>query len=258
MKEIKTFEDKTIIIVGSTGLLGKSLVEHFLKLEANVVGVDFKKGPLKKQEKKYLGNSFSAIYGDITDLRSIKTIINKTAKKFNGIDAAVNVAYPKNKAYGTKLWDVSLNNFSDNLKLHLGGYFLFMRECAKYSIKEDKKFSLVNFSSIYGLIQPNFDLYKETSMTLPVEYVAIKSGIQSLSKYFSSYTKGSRFRVNCVCPGGILDGQDEVFLKKYNSYARTKGMLDSKDINGVTAFLCSDESEFICGQDIVVDDGFSF
>ena len=126
MKEIKTFEDKTIIIVGSTGLLGKSLVEHFLKLEANVVGVDFKKGPLKKQEKKYLGNSFSAIYGDITDLRSIKTIINKTAKKFNGIDAAVNVAYPKNKAYGTKLWDVSLNNFSDNLKLHLGGYFLFM------------------------------------------------------------------------------------------------------------------------------------
>ena len=121
MKEIKTFEDKTIIIVGSTGLLGKSLVEHFLKLEANVVGVDFKKGPLKKQEKKYLGNSFSAIYGDITDLRSIKTIINKTAKKFNGIDAAVNVAYPKNKAYGTKLWDVSLNNFSDNLKLHLGG-----------------------------------------------------------------------------------------------------------------------------------------
>ena len=37
-----------------------------------------------------------------------------------------------------------------------------------------------------------------------------------------------------------------------------KRMLDSKDINGVTAFLCSDESEFICGQDIVVDDGFSF
>ena len=51
MKEIKTFEDKTIIIVGSTGLLGKSLVEHFLKLEANVVGVDFKKGPLKNKRK---------------------------------------------------------------------------------------------------------------------------------------------------------------------------------------------------------------
>ena len=54
-----------------------------------------------------------------------------------------------------------------------------MRECAKYSIKEKRDFSLVNFSSIYGLIPPNFDLYKGTKMTLPAEYVAIKSAIQS-------------------------------------------------------------------------------
>ena len=110
-------------------------------------------------------------------------------------------------------WDISLNNFSDNISRHLGGYFFFMRECAKYSIEEKREFSLVNFSSIYGLIPPNFDLYKGTNMTLPAEYVAIKSAIQSLSQYLSSYTKGSKFRVNCICPGGVLDGQDKLFLK---------------------------------------------
>ena len=104
---------------------------------------------------------------------------------------------------------------------------------------------------------PRFDIYKNTDMTLPVEYAAIKSALQHLSLYVSAYTKNSRFRVNCVSPGGILDGQNESFLNKYNFSSRTKGMLDPEDIIGTVAFLCSDSSRYICGQNIVVDDGFS-
>ena len=93
-------------------------------------------------------------------------------------------------------------------------------------------------------------------MTLPAEYVAIKSAIQSLSQYLSNYTKGSKFRVNCICPGGVLDGQDKLF-KKIQFFCSLKGMLSPEDINGLTAFLCSDDSKYIRGQNIVIDDGFS-
>jgi NAD(P)-dependent dehydrogenase (short-subunit alcohol dehydrogenase family) len=257
MKEVSNLNNKSIIILGSTGLIVKSIVESFLELGADVIGVDLNDSLLKKQEKKFKDNSFKTICADITNLRQIRSLINSSSKKFKGIDAAVNVSYPKNKAFGTDLWDITLDNFSDNISRHLGGYFLFMRECAKYSIKEKRDFSLVNFSSIYGLIPPDFGLYKGTEMTLPAEYVAIKSAIQSLSKYISSYTKSSKFRVNCICPGGVLDGQDKLFIKRYNSLAHTKGMLNPKDITGLTAFLCSDDSRYIRGQNIVIDDGFS-
>ena len=132
-----------------------------------------------------------------------------------------------------------------------------MQQCAKYSLDNSEKFSLVNFSSIYGVIPPKFDIYEGTSMTLPIEYAAIKSAIQHISRYLAVYTKGSKFRVNCISPGGLLDKQDPIFIEKYNAQSLSKGMLDPEDLMGTILFLCSDLSEFICGQNIIVDDGFS-
>ena len=89
----------------------------------------------------------------------------------------------------------------------------------KYSIDNEIKFSLINFSSIYGVISPKFDIYKDTNMTLPVEYAAIKSSLIHLTSYLTAYTKGSFFRVNSIAPGGILDDQDSKFLKKLEGRA---------------------------------------
>ena len=58
-----------------------------------------------------------------------------------------------------------------------------MQICAKYSLSSNQKFSLLNFSSIYGNIAPRFEIYENTDMTTPVEYVAMKSAIQHLSQY---------------------------------------------------------------------------
>ena len=51
------------------------------------------------------------------------------------------MSHIQNKAYGTDLWNISLNNFSDNISRHLGGYF-FSREC-KIFIKEKEIFRLL-------------------------------------------------------------------------------------------------------------------
>ena len=57
--------------------------------------------------------------------------------------------------------------------------------------------------------------------------------------------------------GGILDKQPESFLKKYNSSCQNKGMLVAGDITGALMFLLSDQSKYINGQNIIVDDGWS-
>ena len=64
-------------------------------------------------------------------------------------------------------------------------------------------------------------------------------------------------RVNAISPGGILESQEEEFLKNYNNYCLTKGMLNSEDLNGTLVYLLSDGSKFVNGQNLVVDDGFT-
>jgi NAD(P)-dependent dehydrogenase (short-subunit alcohol dehydrogenase family) len=93
-------------------------------------------------------------------------------------------------------------------------------------------------------------------MSSPVAYSAIKAGVVHLSRYLAKYLKGANIRVNCISPGGILDNQNEIFLNQYKDVCLNKGMLDPSDICGALIFLLSDYSEFINGQNIIVDDGF--
>ena len=64
-------------------------------------------------------------------------------------------------------------------------------------------------------------------------------------------------RINSISPGGILDGQPKEFLKNYEASCNSKGMLDSRDLLGALIFLLSDESQFMTGQNLIVDDGWS-
>ncbi len=250
-------DNQTILIMGAAGRLGQVIAQEVLNNGGNVIAVDqdtpsFEEFKSQHRQKKQM----IYVNGDITQVTSIQMAIEAAARQFGKIDGAVNTAYPRNSNYGRDFLEVTHDDFSENVSLHLGGYFLFMQQCVKYALKEKMKFSLVNLSSIYGSIAPRFSIYSDTKMTMPVEYAAIKSGLQHLVKYVTAYTKGSKFRVNCVSPGGILAGQDERFLSRYDSHCREKGLLEPKDIVGSIIFLLSDASEFICGQNIIVDDGF--
>ena len=106
-----------------------------------------------------------------------------------------------------------------------------------------------------GVVVPKFENYEGTSMTSPIKYSAVKSGIISMTRWLAKYYKNKNIRVNCVSPGGVLDQQPQSFLDKYRASCTSKGMLDPTDVAGTVLFLLSDQSKYINGQNIVVDDG---
>ena len=140
--------------------------------------------------------------------------------------------------------------------MNLGGYFLTSQQFIDY-FKQQGNGNIINISSIYGVVTPRFEIYKDTDMTTPIEYAAIKSALINLTKYMSKYFKGSNIKFNSVSLGGILNNQPQSFLSAYKSYCNDKGMLDPEDINGVIIFLLSNSSRYINGQNIVIDDGFT-
>lgn len=253
----RQLENKTILIAGAGGLLGSHLVPAILAQGGKVIASDINQEMMAKRLVKLgvdIKHKHLTLAGlDVTSEKSVKSFFSEHVE----IDGAVNTTYPRNKTYGKHFFDVSLDSFNDNLSLHLGSAFLFTQQCASYFKKHETPFSLVNISSIYGVVAPKFEIYDNTSMTMPVEYAAIKSAIQHLSKYAATYIHDSRFRVNCVSPGGISDHQPEPFLNAYKAQTHGAGMLEASEVIGSILFLLSDNARFLTGQNIIIDDGFS-
>lgn len=254
----KLLESKTIVVAGAGGLLGTRLVPALIKQGAKVIAADIHVEAMCERLSS-LGvdlqnEKLSCCELDVTKEESVKAFFSQQAQH---IDGAVNTTYPRNKTYGKHFFDVSLDSFNENLSLHLGSAFLFTQQCAAYFKLQQQPFSLVNISSIYGVVAPKFEIYNNTPMTMPVEYAAIKSAIQHLNKYVVSYLNDSRFRINSVSPGGIFDHQPKAFLQAYKEKTHGAGMLDVEEVVGSVLFLLSEQSRYVTGQNIIVDDGFS-
>jgi NAD(P)-dependent dehydrogenase (short-subunit alcohol dehydrogenase family) len=167
---------------------------------------------------------------DINSKESIQSAIGYLDEKYHRIDALVNNAYPRNKNFGRHFFEVEYEDFCENTNLHLGGYFLTSQQFSQYFIQKNSG-NIINISSVYGVMTLRFEIYKDTEMTVPVEYAVIKSALIHLTKYMARYCQGKGVRINTISPGGILDRQAQPFLDKYKNNCSEKGMLDKQDLN---------------------------
>lgn len=249
-------KDKVVVITGGCGLLGKTFVEAVLKNNGTVIAADINDEQLKKLKTDITSDKLFTVKIDITSESSVKSAIAEIKTKCGRIDAVVNNAYPRNKAYGNDLEKVTYKDFCENIDMHLGGYFLCMQQFSLF-FKEQGHGNIISMGSIYGVVAPKFEVYEGSGFTMPVEYAAIKAGIIHLTKYFVNYYAGKNIRFNCISPGGIENGQPAEFIKKYNEHGVSKGMLNREDICGTLVYLLSDESGYINGQNLIVDDGWT-
>jgi NAD(P)-dependent dehydrogenase (short-subunit alcohol dehydrogenase family) len=194
-------KDKVIVVTGGAGLLGRRFVKAVVDNGGIGIIADINPETGKRCEDELSAElnakgkvAFFPL--DITSKESIQTLIKDVKQKFGKIDGLVNNAYPRNKNYGRSFEDVTYEDFCENLSLHTGGYFLMMQQLGLY-FKEQGSGSIINMSSIYGVIPPRFEVYEGVKFTMPVEYAAIKSAIVHLTRYAAKYFKKSGGQGKC-------------------------------------------------------------
>lgn len=252
---------KVIIITGGGGLLGKTFSRACAETGYSVIIADINDEMGTKTASEIIqathNKNVRYHHCDITNDADVKDIIGYCKDEFGTISALVNNAYPRNKNYGRVFEDVTYDDFCENVCMHMGGYFNISKWVAREMMVQ-KSGNIINMASIYGFAAPRFEVYDGTSMTMPVEYAAIKGGIINLTKYLSSYLGKHNIRVNAISPGGIEDRQPASFIQEYSSQVFLGGrMARPDDITGVLRFLLSDQSKYITGQNIIVDGGWS-
>lgn len=123
-------------------------------------------------------------------------------------------------------------------------------------LKAAKGPNIINIASIYGVNGPDWGLYQDTGMANPAAYSASKGGLIQLTKWLAT-TTAPFVRVNAISPGGIYRGQPELFVNRYNQRTPLGRMAIEKDISGAVAYLASDLSSYVTGQNLLIDGGWS-
>ena len=117
--------------------------------------------------------------------------------------------------------------------------------------------SVINISSIYGVVANDPGLYEETEMKQPPDYTFVKGGMINFTRYLATYFGKQGVRANCICPGGYFNEQASPFLRRYEHRVPLGRMLDNEDLKGAVVFLASDASRYVTGATLMVDGGWT-
>jgi len=253
-----SLKNKIAVVTGGAGLIGKPVSIGLAQSGAKVYVTDINEKEGSKIEKQYKKSDLQLKYIklDIIDIKSIESSIDTIIKQEKKIDIWVNCAYPRTSDWSDKFENIKYESWKKNVDMHLNGYFNCCQKIA-LQMKKQKFGCIINFGSIYGVVGPDFSIYKGSNITMPAAYSAIKGGIINFTRYLSTYYAKNGIRVNAICPGGIYNKQSKTFVKNYEKKTPMGRMGKADEMVGPVIFLASDAASYITGHILFVDGGWT-
>lgn len=262
IKELMNLSGRTVLVTGGTGFIGKAMIETVAELGANVVILD-----REIKEINDVADSITKKYGvtaiplqvNLEDPEEVSKIKPFLEKQCESLDILINnaafVGTSNIDGWVTPFEQQSVETWRRALEVNLTAAFELTQACTEM-LRNSSHGSVINVASTYGVVGPDMSLYEGTSMGNPAAYAASKGGLIQLTRWLAT-TLGPDIRVNAISPGGIERGQPEVFQQRYVARTPLERMGIEEDFKGITAFLASDLSSYVTGQNILVDGGWT-
>ncbi len=256
---------RVVVLTGCTGVLGTAYCRAFAERGACLVMAD-----LPEQEPAVKAANLSEATGaevlgiscDVGNESEVVALFKTALARFGRVDVVMNNA----AATGEHLMKVGkvfapfeeypLAVWEQVLRTNLTGVFLIAREGGK-AMLEGGGGSLINVSSIYGVVGPDHRLYEDMPFGSFPAYSAGKAGVHGLTLWLSSYWGRKNIRVNTLVPGGVFNGHQKEFVQRYANRTPMGRMANSDDLVGMVIFLASDASRYCTGQRFIVDGGLT-
>jgi len=267
-----SLRNKIVVLFGGNGYLGSQFNKVLLEFGAKLYTCDINEISKENEKLKNIYNeqfSYIRINALIkNELISLKNSITQEMKKIdvliNSTTAKGNDFYLPFESVSQKGWDIGL---AGNLTIPFLTCQVFIPV-----MKEQKKGSVINISSIYGLVGNDQSLYEGSNLhEIYIDkspdikqiyshcvYNASKGGLNMLTRYLAAYYGKDNIRVNTITPGGIYyPGENSTFLEKYSKRTPLGRKCNPEEVNGALIFLASDDSSYVTGHNLVVDGGYT-
>lgn len=258
--------NEIVVITGASGQLGLEYQKAFLEEGSKVFGIDiYKSDAINLFENNYPEN-YAFVSCDITSKNSLIDCMNNMQSKFGtptvlinnaGIDSPPGAPMEETgpfEDYPEESWDKVID-------VNLKGVFLSCQIIGKEMAKINRG-SIINVSSIYGLVSPDQNIYEYKRKSgedfyKPVAYSASKSGLINLTRYLATYWAKKNVRVNSITIAGVFNDQDKDFLDAYTSRIPIGRMANADEYNGSMIYLASKASSYVTGSNLIIDGGWT-
>jgi len=262
LAELMRLDGRVALVTGGAGHIGRALCDALAELGAAVAVWDIHPERTTEFAASVTNRYGTRAFGCMVDLaqeESLRGAWQRTADWAGRLDILVNcAAYVGTSGltgWATTFDQQSVPTWRQALEVNLTAPFALVQLAAPM-LRESGHGSVINVASIYGVVGPNYSLYEGTALGNPGAYAASKGGLIQLTRWLST-TLAPQVRVNCISPGGIERGQNEQFQERYTALTPLKRMGREEDLKGAVAFLASDLSAYVTGQNLMVDGGWT-
>ncbi len=270
LTELFDLRGRVAIITGGAGLLGYHHGAILASAGAHVVLLDLSAAnPASRAQQitDEYGAEALGLETDITSESSVEKARTVILEKFGRIDILINNAAnnPKVEDRNTswsRLERFPLEVWDADIRVGLTGAFLCSRVFGSEMAKR-KSGVILNVASDLALIAPDQRLYRVEGLpddqqpVKPITYSVVKTALIGLTRYLATYWSGANIRVNAISPGGVFNGQSDVFLSRLKQLIPMERMANKDEYQGAILFLCSDASSYMTGANLVIDGGRS-
>ena len=247
----KRAEGKTVLVTGGTGAIGSAICLR-MAAEGAIVGLC---GRSEEKIKAIIAHIQSCcpeaklvpVVLNVLKDENISVAIDKFAEYYGHLDILVNNAGGGNRESSVPLREQSIVSIDSVLNTNLRGSILCARVASQIMVKLQKG-KIISMSSVMGMNgQANW-----------TEYAASKAGIIAMTKSLALELGQYNITVNCVSPGKVLQQPfDRIVEHTHTEVNALKRSGYTDEVASLVAFLCSDEANYITGQNFVIDGGRS-
>jgi NAD(P)-dependent dehydrogenase (short-subunit alcohol dehydrogenase family) len=249
--DLFSLQDRIAVVTGGAGQIGQEIVRGLEQRGARVAVFDLEAERFRV---------------DVTDRGAIEEATNEIEQEWGAPHVLVNAAAldsppdaPPEEVGPVESYPEE--SFDQVMDVNVKGTFLCCQVIGARMAAAGRG-SIVNVSSIYGMLSPVQDLYEfrrrggETFFK-PVAYSVSKSAVYNLTRYLATYWAKSGVRVNTLTLAGVWNDQPQEFLDAYTARLPLGRMADVREVVGPIVFLASDASSYVTGANLVADGGWS-
>lgn len=263
LNELMDMSGRVAWVTGGAGHVGSVAAETYLELGAEVVLLDCDEGRLEETRTGLMARFSQEIFCVSCDLElesSWKPAVVAAAQNRGQVDVLVNcaafVGTSQLPGWATTFEEQSLETWRRALEVNLTAPFGVAQTLAGYMRTDGRSGSIINVSSLYGIVGPDPQLYVGLGMGNPAAYAASKAGLLQLTRWLAT-TLAPSIRVNAIAPGGLARLQHPEFVRRYESRTPLGRMGTETDLKGAFAYFGSELSSYVTGQTLVVDGGWT-
>ena len=260
LRDIFSLTNRVAVVTGGYGYLGATMVRALAAFDAKVVVAGRSEETFLRVFTSAERKIISFHHLNITDSESVNQCINKVIEIFGHIDILVNNAHA---AKGQSPDNMSDDDWTYTMEGVVGS----VHKCIRAVIPHMKKHGsgkIINTASMYGIVSPDLSIYKGENCEIylnPPHYGAAKAAMIQLTKYYAVLLGDSNIQVNAISPGPFPNASvqrgNKAFIERLKNHNPLHKIGGPEDLAGALILLSSNASDFMTGQNIQVDGGWT-